>query len=154
MKPQDDSKPDATIALRSGDKKNFQTMLKATENGDIALVSAIRRSDGSNVALACAMGREDDGSIMVVPLAVMVEGGNPFNDFIPAGGTTDPERVMNAKPVASQNAQQTALDRAADLIKKEAQDVRHNEDYRLAAATLAQELVGRSHALSVDTSGG
>lgn len=66
--------------LRPGDKTNFNTLFKAAGRDDLALVSAIRKSDGANVALVCAMQRNDDGTITPMPLAVMVEG-NPFDLF-------------------------------------------------------------------------
>lgn len=65
--------------LRSGDRSNFSTLLKAARNGDLALVSAIRKRDGANVALVCAMSR-GQGLYYPAPLAVMIEG-NPYEDF-------------------------------------------------------------------------
>jgi hypothetical protein len=59
---------------------NFKTLKKASDHGDIALVSAIRKADGKPVALVCAMQRNPDETITPVPLAVMCEG-NPFEDF-------------------------------------------------------------------------
>lgn len=65
--------------LREGDKHNFNTLLQAARNDDLALVDAVRKQDEAKVALICAMGRADD-NIYPVPLAVMVEG-NPFELF-------------------------------------------------------------------------
>lgn len=62
-----------------GDSQNFQTLQDACNNGDLALVSAVRKSDKKRVSLVCAMQRTSDG-ISPVPLAVMIEG-NPFEDF-------------------------------------------------------------------------
>mgnify|MGYP001450479539 CR=1 FL=1 len=67
------------MALRKGDKKNFETLQAATRDGMVALVSARRKSDGAKVALACAVNRSD-GTMELVPLAVMVEG-NPYELF-------------------------------------------------------------------------
>ena len=67
--------------LRRGDKANFETLLRAAENGALAIVSAIRKSDGKNVALVCAMGYDVEAKLFLPsPLAVMVEG-NPFELF-------------------------------------------------------------------------
>lgn len=66
--------------LLPGDKTNFATIVSAASAGDLALVSAIRKSDGASVALVCAMADLGDGQIMPIPLAVMVEG-NPFELF-------------------------------------------------------------------------
>lgn len=66
--------------LRKGDKSNFSALLKAVEHGDLALVSSVRKGDGAPVALVCAMTRCDDGCVVPVPLAVMVEG-DPYELF-------------------------------------------------------------------------
>ncbi len=66
--------------LREGDKANFETLQMAGALNDLAIVSAIRKSDNEQVALVCAMERQEDQSIVPKPLAVMVEG-NPFELF-------------------------------------------------------------------------
>lgn len=66
--------------LRQGDRTNFETLLRAANDGALALVSAIRKSDQQSVALVCAMQTNDDETITPVPFAVMVEG-NPFELF-------------------------------------------------------------------------
>lgn len=66
--------------LRKGDKANFETLLRAAAEGDLALISAIRKSDQKQVALVVAMQTNADESITPVPFAVMVEG-NPFELF-------------------------------------------------------------------------
>lgn len=70
----------ATIPLTEGYRANFNTMLKAAAAGDLALVSAVRKSDQAPVALVCAMQVNDDETITPVPFAVMCEG-NPFEAF-------------------------------------------------------------------------
>jgi len=65
--------------LTEGYKANFATLERAAKSGDLALVSAIRKSDQAPVALVCAMSRED-GMFYPIPLAVMVEG-NPYELF-------------------------------------------------------------------------
>jgi hypothetical protein len=135
--------------LRPGDKKNFQTILDAAENGDLAIIQAARRCGGKEVALICAVGTgEDEKDVRFTPLAVMMEE-DPFESFIPF--TVDPDQteyIQRGKPVASQNAQLLAMSMAAEAMKREAEDVRHNEDFRLAAATLSGELSGRAQALT------
>jgi hypothetical protein len=66
--------------LRQGDQANFTSLFKAATHRDLALVSAIRKTDQMPVALVCAMSRNDNGTITPVPFAVMVEG-NPFELF-------------------------------------------------------------------------
>lgn len=66
--------------LRAGDKFNFNTLLKAASHGDLALVSALRAVGKTPAALICAMSTNEDGTIMPVPLAEMIQG-NPFELF-------------------------------------------------------------------------
>lgn len=63
--------------LSKGHKANFKTLECALKNGDLALVSAIRKADKKHVALVCAMQRNEDDTITPIPLAEMVNG-NPF----------------------------------------------------------------------------
>ena len=76
-----------TARLRPSDKKNFATLLKAIQNGDFALVSSKRLSDGADVALICALGKDGE-EILITPFAVMVEG-NPYDSYEPP--STDDE---------------------------------------------------------------
>lgn len=62
------------------DRKNFNTMVRAHDEGCLALVSAIRVADRKQVSLVCAMQTNEDGTISPIPFAVMVEG-NPFELF-------------------------------------------------------------------------
>jgi hypothetical protein len=66
--------------LTEGYKANFQQLIRAADVNALALVSAIRKSDGKSVALVCAMQVNEDETITPVPFAVMCEG-NPFEDF-------------------------------------------------------------------------
>src|SRR4051794_35575357 len=65
--------------LLQADKANFETLLRAHTNQDLALVSAVRKNDQKPVALLCAMSRQGKW-IRPIPLAVMIEG-DPFEDF-------------------------------------------------------------------------
>jgi hypothetical protein len=66
-------------ALEEGYKINFNTLNRACKNGDLVLVSAIRKADQKPVALVCAV-NQHGGEFSVAPLAVMVEG-DPFELF-------------------------------------------------------------------------
>jgi len=63
--------------LKKGYKTNFNTLLRAAERGDLALVSAVRADTNEPRALVCAMQRNEDGTITPVPFAEMIIG-NPF----------------------------------------------------------------------------
>ena len=66
--------------LTLGYKANFKVLKSAAANGDLAIVSAIRKVDQKPVALLCATQRNADKTVSMIPLAVMCEG-NPFEDF-------------------------------------------------------------------------
>lgn len=59
---------------------NFNTMLRAADAGDLALVSAVRKSNQEPVALICAMQQNEDGTITPMPFAELISG-NPFETY-------------------------------------------------------------------------
>lgn len=62
--------------------ENFETLKRAFDAGHGCLISAIRKSDGRQVALVCAMQRNDDDSYTPMPFAEMLMC-NPFEAYIP-----------------------------------------------------------------------
>jgi hypothetical protein len=79
--------------LSKGDKANFETLKRAFGDRSICLMWALRKSDGKEVALVCAVNHHSEfrGSgdeCDIVPLAVMIEG-NPFEDFVPCVAEKD-----------------------------------------------------------------
>lgn len=71
---------------------NFATLRRAWEGNNVALMECRRRSDGADVALICAVGREGDDYVFT-PLAEMVNG-NPYDMYdppTPDGGFVGPE---------------------------------------------------------------
>jgi hypothetical protein len=66
--------------LLAGYRKNFETLKRAYNEGALALVSAIRKSDNRPVALVCGIQTNQDQTLTPIPFAVMVEG-NPFELF-------------------------------------------------------------------------
>ena len=84
-KPSSDSSstgPAIQPRLQENDKTNFHILMRAAKNGDLGLVSAIRRSDHATVALVCVPVVADNGDTGHMPIAVMVEG-NPYDQFDP-----------------------------------------------------------------------
>ena len=65
------------MALRVGDKANFETLLRAARHGNLALVESRRVRDGSYVALLAAITMDQAGSFVVTPFAELPDG-NPF----------------------------------------------------------------------------
>jgi hypothetical protein len=76
------------MALRPGDRTNFDTLRQAFLNGDAALMECELAATGEQVAVVCAANRQGDGGIEFAPFAMMF-GGNPYemlNPPKPEGG--------------------------------------------------------------------
>lgn len=77
--------------LQQPDRANFDTLSRAFDAGDVALVEVKRLSDDLPVAAICAVGHED-GLFTLTPFAILVEG-NPFELYAPPspdGGFLEP----------------------------------------------------------------
>ena len=107
--------PMKILPLREYDKKNFETLKLAAGCDHLCLVSSIRKSDGAQVALVCAMGRKN-GYYLPVPLAVMVEG-NPFEDF--ADPASEDEEIDRAADRADYLRDQANDERAERMAREE-----------------------------------
>jgi hypothetical protein len=76
-------------------RSNLETLQRAFDNGDAALVECQRVADGETVVTLCAVGRDGE-EYVITPFAEMV-GGNPFDLYRPPnpdggfGGATAPE---------------------------------------------------------------
>lgn len=71
--------------LTPHDQTNFDTLTRAFNAGDVALLEVKRKEGGSLAAAICTVSA-DGGIYSLTPFAVMVEG-NPFELFLPP----DPE---------------------------------------------------------------
>ena len=65
--------------LTEGQVLNFETLKRACLDGNLALISAIRKADQKPVALVCAMNKDGE-AYMPAPLAVLIED-NPYELF-------------------------------------------------------------------------
>lgn len=73
--------PPTPTAIPAGMVDNFKTLLLASQNDDLMLVSAVRISDYTPAVLVCAASRtENDDEIAIVPFAEMCTG-NPYEEF-------------------------------------------------------------------------
>ena len=65
-------------------KTNFETLITAGLNGDLAIMSAKDSKTGEPVTLICAVNKptEDDPEYQFVPLAMMIDG-DPYTMFTP-----------------------------------------------------------------------
>lgn len=68
--------------LNSAIVKNFETLRRACDNQDLALVSVLRKSNNEPASVVCAANRLSDGSACMVPIAEMLTE-NPFEIFHP-----------------------------------------------------------------------
>ncbi len=69
------------MALRTGDSKNFDTLLEAAADGNLALLECTD-NDGNYVAAIVMMNHHPDGDVEMVPVARMFDG-NPYEQVNP-----------------------------------------------------------------------
>lgn len=87
------------MALTDAEKANFDTLLRAAADGNLALMSCKSKLDGSDLAIICCVNHNPDGSYGMVPVAAMLQG-NP-QDYLepPAEASNDvPPIVQSADP--------------------------------------------------------
>lgn len=65
------------MALLKGHKQNFEILVDAFQNNDVALMECQLAATGEKVAVICAANRLPNGEIQFVPFA-MLFGGNPY----------------------------------------------------------------------------
>lgn len=70
------------MAIAKGYVSNFNTLIKAVENGDAVLLECQNAVTKNPVITICAMQREQDGTFTMVPLAKMFDG-NPYQELLP-----------------------------------------------------------------------
>jgi|SRR6185436_3179841 len=73
-------------AITKGNKKNFDTLIKAARNGDLALVECFDKRLGKPVAVVCAVSLVKEGDIEgkyeFLPFATMFDD-NPYDILLP-----------------------------------------------------------------------
>lgn len=74
------TKPLKPGPITAGEKEMFGTLGLAYENGDLALVSMIRKSDQKRVSVICVMSWNADGTISPLPIAEMMDE-NPYEKY-------------------------------------------------------------------------
>ncbi len=70
------------MSIADGYKANFKTLLKAAENGDLALIECQDAATRVPVVVICAVFKDKDGMFNTVPLAKMFDG-DPYEELIP-----------------------------------------------------------------------
>jgi hypothetical protein len=77
---------EAIMALTEGDRKNFETLLRAARNGDLALVESKDAKTGEYRALICAVKRMAT-EVEMVPFGHLSQ--DPYADYLPPGFEED-----------------------------------------------------------------
>ena len=83
------------MAIPKGHKDNFQTLVDAFQNNDVALMECQLSATGEAVAVICAANRMPDGEIEFAPFAMLFNG-NPYEMVNPPkvdGGFSSQEEV-------------------------------------------------------------
>lgn len=71
------------MAIPKGHKANFETLQRACENGDLALMECVDKNTGAPVITICAVSCEgEEGEFVFTPLARMFDG-NPYEQLVP-----------------------------------------------------------------------
>jgi len=70
------------MAINDVIKTNFQTLLTAARNGDLALLECTDKATGNPVYVICAVNAGPDGLYSMTPLAKMFDG-NPYDEVGP-----------------------------------------------------------------------
>ena len=65
------------MAIPKGHKQNFQTLVDAFQNNDVALMECQLSATGETVAVICAANRMPDGEIEFAPFGMLFNG-NPY----------------------------------------------------------------------------
>lgn len=68
-----------------GYKNNFETIRAAVLNGDDMIMECIDNGTGKPVIVLCARYTDDEGMIVIVPLAKLFDG-NPYEQLTPPHG--------------------------------------------------------------------
>jgi hypothetical protein len=85
------------MALAKGHKSNFNMLLEAVANGDVALMECQLAASGETVAVICAANRLPDGEVEFAPFAVLFND-NPYKLINPPkadGGFFNQEEIWN-----------------------------------------------------------
>ena len=69
------------MAIPDYARRNFETLLKAAEAGDLALMECTEVESGETRFVLCAVGR-NDGAYVMTPFGHLAPG-NPYEAYIP-----------------------------------------------------------------------
>lgn len=68
--------------IMKGEKTNFNTLCRAVKAGDIAVAVCTRKTDMAEKLVLCAVNREANGDMALVPMAELIDG-NAYELYAP-----------------------------------------------------------------------
>ncbi|MGB3830309.1 MAG: DUF6117 family protein [Mesorhizobium sp.] len=70
------------MAIPDHARTNFNTLLRAADDGNLALVECLDAVTGEHRYVLCAVGRADDGGFIMTPFGHLADG-NPYDAYLP-----------------------------------------------------------------------
>ena len=83
------------MSIPSYARTNFQTLLRAAGDGNLALMECLDAATGNPRYVICAVGR-DDSDYVFTPFGHLAEG-NPYDTYLPPN-PDDPESFVRPEP--------------------------------------------------------
>lgn len=73
------------MAIPDAYRRNFETLRRAAEAGDLALMECTEAATGMLRYVICAVTRDDNGDYLMMPFGHLHDG-NPFEAYVPPDG--------------------------------------------------------------------
>ncbi|MFC0217595.1 DUF6117 family protein [Pseudochelatococcus lubricantis] len=70
------------MAIPDPVRTNFHTLLRAADDGNLALMECLDAATRETRYVLCAVGRADDGDIVMTPFGHLADG-NPYDAYLP-----------------------------------------------------------------------
>jgi len=70
------------MAIPDHARTNFNTLLRAASNGNLALMECLDAVTGERRYVLCAVGRAEDGDFVMTPFGHLADG-NPYDAYLP-----------------------------------------------------------------------
>lgn len=70
------------MAIPDHARSNFNTLLRAADDGNLALMECLDAVTGDRRFVICAVGRADDGDYVMTPFGHLAVG-NPYDAYLP-----------------------------------------------------------------------
>ncbi|MGV6876082.1 DUF6117 family protein [Pseudochelatococcus sp. B33] len=71
------------MAIPDSVRTNFHTLLRAADDGNLALMECLDAVTRERRYVVCAVGRADDGDIVMTPFGHLADG-NPYDAYLPS----------------------------------------------------------------------